>query len=263
MDSEAFRLPQVKFGHVSRLAGQPNYHQWASAAKIYLPCTECWKIVTRTENRPTTTAGDTTKDPKVLLKEQTAWDRKNNVAHAFLVGMVEPEFVELITNCDTAAEAWRALKDRFDRQNATAFHGMLAQLVSLRMDPSTSMKDHLTAFDTFWTRFRMRTQASKDSEKLVRLFKPVGDSDEAKAAFHLLSLPSSLSHVVDNLQTKDNLTYSDTYQKLLDLNSTNSDIHPTESQAFIVKGRPQGKQKKGKKLENQQNTHCSSTSSQS
>ena len=72
-------------------------------------------------------------------------------------------------------------------------------------------------------------------------------TDEAKAAFLLLSLPSSLSHVVDNLQTKDNLTYSDAYQKLLDLNSTNSDIHPTKSQAFIAKGRPQGKQKKWEK----------------
>ena len=43
------------------------------------------------------------------------------------------------------------------------------------------------------------------------------ESPEAKAAVLLHSLPESMNNIVDNLQTKDDLTYDHVYNKLLDL----------------------------------------------
>ena len=47
---------------------------------------------------------------------------------------------------------------------------------------------------------------------------------EAKAALLLHSLLSSIDNIVDNLQTKENLTYNDVYQHLMDLKFTQHEI---------------------------------------
>ena len=39
--------------------------------------------------------------------------------------------------------------------------------------------------------------------------------EQSKADFLLLSLPRSFDNIVDNLTTKDNLNYSDVYERLL------------------------------------------------
>jgi len=45
----------------------------------------------------------------------------------------------------------------------------------------------------------------------------VFESPEAKAAILLRSLPESMNNIVDNLQTKEDLTYDHVYNKLMDL----------------------------------------------
>ena len=47
----------------------------------------------------------------------------------------------------------------------------------------------------------------------------------------LYSLPSSMDNIVDNLQTKDGLTYDQVYQKLMDLNSKSNQA---EDKAYRV-----------------------------
>jgi hypothetical protein len=67
----------------------------------------------------------------------------------------------------------------------------------------------------------MRCAATKDN-KLAKALHTVTQSDEAKAAFLLCSLPSSMENVIDNLQTKTNLTYSEVFGRLLDLGAGKS-----------------------------------------
>ena len=51
-------------------------------------------------------------------------------------------------------------------------------------------------------------------------FKLVLESPKAKAALLLRSLPESMNNIVDNIQTKEDLTYDHVYQHLLDLKSS-------------------------------------------
>src|SRR5208337_2017171 len=55
-----------------------------------------------------------------------------------------------------------------------------------------------------------------------------------KVAFFLASLPTSLDNVVDNLTTKDSLTYNDTCQRLLDLVEGDLKGDDKESAAFVT-----------------------------
>jgi hypothetical protein len=56
-------------------------------------------------------------------------------------------------------------------------------------------------------RLDLRCAAAKDNN-LAKALHTVAQSDEAKAAFPLCSLPPSMENVIDNLQTEINLTYS-------------------------------------------------------
>ena len=52
-----------------------------------------------------------------------------------------------------------------------------------------------------------------------------------KAALLLHSLPQSMNNIVDNLQTKEDLTYDHVYQRLLDL-KTPSAINSADNEAY-------------------------------
>ena len=52
---------------------------------------------------------------------------------------------------------------------------------------------------------------------LLFAFQSVFESPEAKAAILLCSLPESMNNIIDNLQTKEDLTYDQVYNKLMDL----------------------------------------------
>ena len=82
------------------------------------------------------------------------------------------------------------------------------------------MQDHLTNFNNDWSRLRERTSSSKD--ELGKSFLALTQSNHAKAAFLLVSLPESMNNIVDNLQTKPNLTFEDVHARLLDLNANHT-----------------------------------------
>ena len=62
----------------------------------------------------------------------------------------------------------------------------------------------------------------------------LADSDEAKGTFLFQSLSQTNDNIVDNLQTKENLTYNDIYQRLIDLGST-SNQDSLDNTAYKVK----------------------------
>ena len=78
---------------------------------------------------------------------------------------------------------------------------------------------HINQYDTLWNRLHLRcsTASPTDRYTLPFVFKSVFESPEAKAALLLRSLPESMNNIVDNLQTKEDLTYDHVYNKLLDL----------------------------------------------
>jgi hypothetical protein len=59
-------------------------------------------------------------------------------------------------------------------------------------------------------------------------FKTVFESLEVKAALLLYTLLLSMENIVDNLQTKESLTYDQVYQRLMDLSGDDRLIFSVE-----------------------------------
>jgi len=71
----------------------------------------------------------------------------------------------------------------------------------------------------------------------------VFESPEAKAAILLRSLPESMNNIVDNLQTKENLTYDHVYNKLMDFKIPTA-VNSADNKAY----KTADVKKKGKEL---------------
>jgi len=82
------------------------------------------------------------------------------------------------------------------------------------------MHDHLNAFNNDWVRLHNRTSNTKD--ELSRCLQTLTRPNHAKAAFLLLSLPELMNNIIDNLQTKGDLTFEDVRFRLLDLSANHS-----------------------------------------
>ena len=91
----------------------------------------------------------------------------------------------------------------------------------MELSNEADLANHLTEFNNQWNRLGRRCSSTSESN-LAKALNKLTQTDEAKAAFLLCSLPPSLDNVVDNLQTlKTDLMYDQIFARLLDLNAAN------------------------------------------
>lgn len=81
-----------------------------------------------------------------------------------------------------------------------------------------SMVDHMSTFEDHYRRIHDRLKTSSTSSH-VNLASFLEDNT-SRAHFFLMTLPDSMSNVVDNLQTKTSVTYTDVTTAVLDLYSS-------------------------------------------
>ena len=67
----------TKLQNVLVLSDESNYHQWSSAAKVYLDDAEVWELVDGIE-------------PKPDVDPHSNWARKNKAARVILMQLVAP-----------------------------------------------------------------------------------------------------------------------------------------------------------------------------
>ncbi|PUU82334.1 hypothetical protein B9Z19DRAFT_968663, partial [Tuber borchii] len=132
----------------------------------------------------------------------------------------------LISTASDTPTAWAKLQEKFDRKTPTSLHSLLKSIITLRCSNKRAIAAHIEKYDELWQRLLERTSEaasrtrdadspSKDSLEAVLL--PLANSEVAKGAFFLTSLPSTLDNVVDNLTTKESATYYEVCTRLLDL----------------------------------------------
>ena len=105
---------------------------------------------------------------------------------------------------------WKNIEDTYDRKNVTSNFHSLNTLLSLAMDNSTSIRDYIQEFES---RFLCLQQCINESTVSPKPYKKgltlLLDDPEAKAHLLLCTLPDTYTHIMDNLQSKVDLTYSD------------------------------------------------------
>ncbi|KAH0609220.1 uncharacterized protein H6S33_001448 [Morchella sextelata] len=195
---------RLKFDGLPKLQGQSNYQTWASAWRITFDAVDWWEALS-IENPD--------ENDTELSKTEIKKARKQ--MHSLLISAVCEEIQPTVVSAENAFYAWKALKDLYDRVSPNTTITLLSRVLDTKMQEGGSLTEHLATFDANWNTLKSRCQSA--DHKLAQALLPLTKSNEAMAAFLLSSLPKSMSNVVDNIQTKQDVTYEDVRQRLQNL----------------------------------------------
>ena len=215
--------PNYKLENLPKLSSHKDYEVWKNNSEYILDVFNCWDIVRGAEKEPVVEYNE---DGDLTNRLQIeGYKDRYQYASTFFLQTVDPAWLPILRTNRTPPRIWIALQNKFARENTTSFYNQLSGLLNLKLESKAGIADHLIKFDTTWNdlQHRCSTAEAEDRFKLPFAFKSVFESLEAKAALMLYTLPSSLENVVDNLQTKQDLTYDQAYQKLIDLTTDNKD----------------------------------------
>lgn len=176
-------------------------------------------------------------------------DEKINPSPSILLLNIDESLTPLIALAENANQSWTILEDKFDRKTVTNLHSLLKSIFNLKCTSKREVAAHIAEYDELWQRFTVRTRAPAETdskeEPLEKLLKPLAESDRAKGAFFLTSLPASLDYVVKNLTTKPSITYTDICNKLQDLFPASSNAASSQSAFAATDSKPENRRGRG------------------
>jgi len=226
--SKSLNIPQIE-----KLHGATNYHTWRSISTTFLDIMGVWDVV----------MGKTPKPDGNDTAAEASWVRLSQCAKGFILLNIDRGLMPLISNASDAPTAWAKLEEKFHRKIKTSLHSLLKNIVTLSCRNKREIAALIEKYDELWQRLLERTYAatsrsrdansgSKDTLEAVLL--PLANSEVAKGAFFVTSLPTTLDNVVDNLTTKQSATYNEVCTRLLDLypaEQPSTTIPPSQQQA--------------------------------
>lgn len=171
-----------------------------------------------------------------------------------LLSAIHADLTTKIASCETSAEAWKSLAERFDRDTGNATIYLFRMLTSLRHEEGGDLQQHLDAFRSLWTKLSTRTTTSQ--KPVARAMKSMFNSDEVKGSFFLTTLPESMDHIVDNLSTQNLTSFSDIEPKMLDI-ATRSQLDDTAAYYTSTAKKSQSRGDKGKNKASDGKKECS------
>ena len=209
-----------------KLTGTENYQLWRDISRYVLKLFNCGDIVIGEETIEQYDEDDGTDD-------YTNFQDRYLYAATYFIQTVDPKFLIILATQESPDKIWTTLEDKFARENTTTFFNQLNSVFNTKYEASEPISEHINAFDTQWNRLQLRssTPSSTDRYKIPFVFKLVLESPEAKAALLLRSLPESMHNIIDNLQTKEDLTDDHVYQHLLDL-KTPCAVNSADNKAY-------------------------------
>ena len=126
----------MKFTNLPLLEGTDNYRSWAQVTLMVLDTYEVFDLIMGIEIKPT--ESDTHQN----------WIRKQRQARAALFQLMSPQCMHHVDRNLDAHTIWKNIEDTYDRKNLTSnLHSLNAQL-SLAIDNSTSIRDHIQEFES-------------------------------------------------------------------------------------------------------------------
>ena len=147
------------------------------------------------------------------LNEVDDYRHRYLYASVFYLEPIESQWLILLLTHKTPPVVWQVFKDTFAKQNTSSFLDQLNSIFDTQYDTLNPVSHHINQYDTLWNRLHLRcsTASPTDRTTLPFAFKSWFESPKAKAALLLRSLPESINNIVDNLQTKADLTYYHVY----------------------------------------------------
>ena len=186
---------------------------------IILRGAKCWTVVSDGDDKEQRPVKETNESDDAFKSRLSMYDERNDAAHAALLSGVSEDLQEIVSSCvfkpESARVAMSLLKEKFDHETTTSTLDLFNSFLDLKMDEGDSITDHLSRFETSFSHIFSRCSESSRQEAIA--LKNFLSVEEVKVMCLFRSLPPSLDNVVDNLSTKDHLTYSIVNKRLLDL----------------------------------------------
>jgi len=235
----------VKLDSIGKLTGQDNYQIWSASMKIVLKGIKAYEVVVDGVS-PADDADQT---------EIDAYEHLKHTGSTIIIQAISQDILEKLFELEDPHLMWTWLRTEYYRDSAFALVSQIMNLVSLPTQYScTDLPAFISKFESEWLHFTKLSKASSDS--YPKTFATFLNEDQAKRDFLLGFLVKHHKNVIDNLTTKDSLSYADVKQRLMDIDTSEIEDNP----ALLV-SKPPGNKKKGKKPSKLGNTNNSSSSS--
>ena len=234
----------VKFDSIGKLTGQNNYQIWSASMNIVLKGIKAYEVVVDSVS-PADDADQT---------EMDAFEHIKHTASTIFIEVVSQGILEIIVELENPHLMWTWLRTEYYRDSAFALVSQIMNLVSLPTQYSgTDLPGFISKFESQWLHHAKLSKASSNSYQ--KTFATFLNEHKAKRDFLFSFLVRYHKNVIDNVTTKDSLSYADVKQQLTDIDT--SEIEDNSS-LFISK--PSGNKKKGKKPAKSDTTSNSSSS---
>ena len=111
---------------------------------------------------------------------------------------------------DTAAEAWQAIKDHFDKETPNTDIISLKNVLLNDFNIGQNIVDHTTNFENAWNRLALRSkQVTKKEKSFFYITKLMCESEEFKGAGYFASLMNTHRDLCDTLAAPEQRYYVD------------------------------------------------------
>jgi len=235
----------VTLDSIGKLTGHDNYQIWSASMTIVLKGIKAYEIVVDGVS-PADDADQT---------EIDAFEHRKHTASTIFIQVVSCDILEKIVELEDPNLMWTWLRTEYYRYSAFALVSQIMNLVSLPTQYSgTDLPGFISKFESQWLHLTKLSKASSDSYR--KTFATFLNEDKAKRDFLLGFLAKHHKNVINNLTTKDSLSYADGKQRLVDIDTTN-----IEDNSALFVSKPSGNKKKGKKPSKSGNSNSSSSSS--
>lgn len=201
---------------ISKLEGSEGWTLWKFQVRVVLRAGGLWNIANGTAKKPNTSGRE--------LQEWLSADAK---AQRILVISMGEEPMLHIMNCDTAAEMWTFLESVYEQKSETSIHLLQQQFFQYVKSPEDSIAVHISKL-----------------QKMAKQLEDLGDkiSENMLITKILMTLPGEYNHFFASWEatareerTLKNLT------SRLSMEETRLGIRPSNSEAFLAKGKTQRK----------------------
>lgn len=192
--------------NVIQLTGVDTYSTWSATMTAIFRSMKLIDVVIKGQ-KP---SADASKE------EIEAFSSLNDCALGIFIQVIQSDILKSVVELDTTNDIWLHLKGLFQRDTAFALVHQVGSLCQLgwTFDRTRPLSDFVQNFEAEWFKLLKLTKDSSDTYR--QQFAVFLGYDKAKRDFLLGLISRHHKNIVDNLTTKDSLTFTEVKQRLLD-----------------------------------------------
>jgi len=188
-----------------------SYHLWKFKMSQYLDMMDVWDYVNGNIQRPPMSSPE---------KERRSWKKYDLLARNVLCNGVDEERLQMLTECNTSAEMWKVLQDKYEIVSVANQMRLNQEFHSLKQG-SNSVNTYIRQIDAAIDNLRGIGKVVTDEERLLAFLKGLNEEYEVLASI---------------LENQDDMTYEKAASRVLtqELKKKKSDSEVEGSESYIA-----------------------------